>query len=139
MQSILLTALLMLLNAENQRFTGFQKLVGTWLFGNSASHEIYAILGRIGLCTAYTTTLDLLRDLSAVTQLFLRRFALDRRFMLIYDSININRMLRVWDPELGQKDRMDSGTAAMLVHLQDCDVSKSLNVQRLEDARAGSH
>ncbi|GJE89205.1 hypothetical protein PsYK624_053000 [Phanerochaete sordida] len=134
---IVLTALLMLLNAKNQRFTGFQKLVGTWLFGNSASHEVYAVLGRMGLCVAYTTTLDLLRDLSAATKLSLRRFALDRRFMLVYD--NINRMLRVWDPELGQKDRMDSGTAAMLVLLQDCDVNKSLDVQRLEDARAANN
>ncbi|THG93322.1 hypothetical protein EW026_g7883 [Hermanssonia centrifuga] len=45
-------------------------------------------------------------------------------------------MLRVWDPELGQKDIMDSGTAATFIEVEDCNPEKAFDVAALHAARA---
>lgn len=124
----------MLMNARNLQFTWFQKLIGVWLFANSASYETYAVLGRIGLSVSYTTVLKSLRQLSVSKKIHLHAQAIARCFLLLYD--NINRMIRVWDPELGQRDVMDNGTAAAYVVLEDCDPVKAFNVEALEKAQA---
>ncbi|KAI0077435.1 hypothetical protein K474DRAFT_1771763 [Panus rudis PR-1116 ss-1] len=131
---MILVTILMLMNARNLQFTLFQKIVGIWLFANSASPEIFAVLCRIGLSVAYTTTIHSLRQLTKSARAKLHTIAETRRFALIYD--NLNRMKRVWDPELGQKDIMDSGTAATLVVLEDCDFEKAFDLQALKDAQA---
>lgn len=125
---------MMLLNARNLRFTAFQKLLGVWLFANSAARGVYDVLGRIGLSASYSTVLDVLRQLAASAQKTFRTEAIKRMFLLVYD--NINRQRRVWDPEHGQTDTMDSGTAASFVALDDCDVEKAFDVEALEHARA---
>ncbi|PSS06894.1 hypothetical protein PHLCEN_2v3496 [Hermanssonia centrifuga] len=131
---MIVVTLLMLMNARNLQFTGFQKLMGIWLFANTASSYIYTILGRMGLCVSYTTTHNLLDDLSQSAQDMIRIKALQHAFLLIYD--NINCMLRVWDPELGEKDMMDSGTAATFVELEDRDPKMAFDIDTLERARA---
>ncbi|KAI0070450.1 hypothetical protein K474DRAFT_1608657, partial [Panus rudis PR-1116 ss-1] len=131
---MILVAILMLMNARNLQFTLFQKIIGLWLFANSASPEIFAVLCRIGLSIAYTTTIHFLRQLTNSTRIKLHSIAKARKFALIYD--NFNRMKRIWDPELGQKNVMDSGTAATLVVLEDCNPEKAFDLQALQDAQA---
>ena len=55
--------------------------------------------------------------------------AQSRVFLLIYD--NINHMRHAWDPELGQKDTVLSGTAATFVEIKDCNVEKALDLDAL--------
>ncbi|KAI0071660.1 hypothetical protein K474DRAFT_1606546, partial [Panus rudis PR-1116 ss-1] len=130
---IILVVFLMLMNAYNAQATLFQKFIGAWLFANSAANDIFAILGRIGLSVAYSTTLRFLEQLSVSARNVVRAAAHARNFLLIYD--NINRMRRVWDPDIGQKDVMDSGTAAMLVVLQDCNPKEAFDWGSLEEAQ----
>lgn len=118
--------------ARNLHFSTFKKLVGMWLFANTASQAIFAVLSRMGLSASYTSTLTLLRQLSQSAQTVIRQKAPSRGFLIIYD--NINRMQRTWDPDLGQKDTIDNGTAATYVVVEDCDVEKAFDVQALEDA-----
>ena len=60
--------------------------------------------------------------------------AQSRVFLLIYD--NINRMQRAWDPELGQKDTVLSGTEATFVEIEDCNVKKALDPDALKETCA---
>jgi hypothetical protein len=55
-------------------------------------------------------------------------------FLLIYN--NINCMQQAWDPDLGQHDAMNSGTAATFVELMNCNVGKAFNPKPLKEARA---
>ena len=119
--------------ARNLHFSVLRKIAGIWLFANNASSSIFTILSRIGLSSSYTTVLKTLRALSASAQLMIRQKARLRAFLLIYD--NINRMHRAWDPDFGQRDGMDSGTAATFIELMNCDVGKAFDPQALKDAR----
>ncbi|TFY69112.1 hypothetical protein EVJ58_g610 [Rhodofomes roseus] len=131
---ILLVAAMLLMHARNAHFTLFQKIVGVWLFAQTAAHSVYAVLGRVGLSVSYTTVLNLLRSLSNSAKVAVRRTATARAFLAIYD--NLNRKSRVWDPDLGEKDIMYNGTAATLVELEDCDVEQAFDVKVLREARA---
>ncbi|KAJ7140868.1 hypothetical protein C8R44DRAFT_866555 [Mycena epipterygia] len=42
---------------------------------------------------------------------------------------------RSWDPDLGQRDNMDSGTAATFIELMNCNVGKAFDPKALKDAR----
>ncbi|KAK6987697.1 hypothetical protein R3P38DRAFT_2805605 [Favolaschia claudopus] len=130
---IIIITFLMLVYARNLHVSVFRKIAGIWLFSNNASASIFSVLSRIGLSSSYTTILKTLRTLSASAQTIVREKALLRAFLLIYD--NINRMHRKWDPDLGQYDMMDSGTAATLVELVNCDVKKAFDPQPLKEAR----
>ncbi|TFY76801.1 hypothetical protein EWM64_g7212 [Hericium alpestre] len=131
---IIMTAYLMLMNAQNLRFTLFQKILAVWLFANNAAYEIFIIFAWLGLSVSYTTLLDLLRSISKSAQDTVRSKAQFRAFLLIYD--NINRMIRAWDPDLGQKDVIQNGTAATFVVLEDCNVEAAFDVKALQDARS---
>lgn len=131
---IIATVILMLLNARNLQFTSFQKLISVWLFANCVSQEVFAIFSRVGLAVSYTTTVNLLGRLSKSAQEKVRKAAKSGAFLLIYD--NINRMRRVWDPELGEQDTIDSGTAATFVIVEDCgDPQKAFDIKSFEQAR----
>lgn len=39
-----------------------------------------------------------------------------------------------WDPDIGQADRMHSGTAATYIELEDCDVDKAFDISVLQQA-----
>ena len=41
-----------------------------------------------------------------------------------------------WGPDLGQKDKINNGTAATYVELEDCNIEKAFNVQALKEAQA---
>lgn len=127
-------ALILLMAARNLQFSMIRKIFGVWLFSNSASSGIFAVLTRIGLSSSYTSTLQLLRKLSQSAQKMIRQKAKDRAFLLIYD--NINRMQRVWDADLGQKDQINNGTAATFIEVEDCDVKLAFDMKALEDAQA---
>ncbi|TFY77373.1 hypothetical protein EWM64_g6641 [Hericium alpestre] len=131
---IIMTAYLMLMNARNLRFTLFQKILAVWLFANNAAYEIFIIFAWLGLSVSYTTLLDLLRSISKSAQDTVCSKAQFRAFLLIYD--NINRMIRAWDPDLGQKDVIQNGTAATFVVLEDCNVEAAFDVKALQDARS---
>ncbi|KAJ7619940.1 hypothetical protein DFH06DRAFT_1306174 [Mycena polygramma] len=131
---IIVITFLMLMYARNLHFAVFRKIAGIWLFANNASASIFSVLCRIGLSSSYSTVLKTLRALSASAQLMIREKARQRAFLLIYD--NINRMQRAWDPDLGQRDAIDNGTAATLVELVGCDIKKAFNPKPLKDARA---
>ncbi|GJE92463.1 hypothetical protein PsYK624_086170 [Phanerochaete sordida] len=136
--AIIVVSLLMLLNARNLQFTAFQKLIGVWLFANGAAVEIFAILCRLGLSAAYTTTLHVLQDLTDSAKKTVQHYAAARAVMVVYD--NINRMRRVWDPDLGQKGTMDSGTAATLIILDACeDPIKAFDLEALRRAKEERH
>ncbi|KAF5386775.1 hypothetical protein D9615_001662 [Tricholomella constricta] len=130
---IVLVAYLMLMNARNLQFTAFQKIVGVWLFAHTSPHGVYSILNRIGLSTAYSTVLELLKALSTSALTIIREEAQHRAFLLIYD--NINRMARAWTPDLGQRDTILNGTAATFVLLEDCDVELAFDVDKLRKAQ----
>jgi hypothetical protein len=66
-------------------FVLFQKIVGVWLFGHTAQHGIYAVLGRLGFLASYTSVLKLLQALSQSAKEVIRAKALTRAFLLIYD------------------------------------------------------
>lgn len=124
---------MILLNARNLRFTAFQKLIGVWLFANSAARDLYDVLGRMGLSLSYSGVLHLLKELASSAQDNICARAVQRMFELVYD--NINRQKRVWDNELGERDVMNSGTAAIFVVVEDCDPS-AFDMKQLESARA---
>jgi hypothetical protein len=44
-------------------------------------------------------------------------------------------MRRAWDPDLGERDTIDNGTAATYVQLADCDVEKAFDPSVLKDAQ----
>ncbi|KAI0686918.1 hypothetical protein BC835DRAFT_1420038 [Cytidiella melzeri] len=96
---IVIIAFMMLLNARNLRFTMFQKVMGVWLFANSAARSVYDVLGRIGLSVAYSSTLDLLKGLSLTAQSSLRKLAVEDILSVVYDNINQKR--QVYDPDYG--------------------------------------
>jgi len=127
-------ACMMLLAARNQHFVAFQQIMGLFLFANTCAFAIYGVLNRAGISTSYSTVGKLLRRLTRSTQHTVQDIARSRAFLLIYD--NINRMRRAWDPDLGQKDAVLSGTAATFVEIEDCDVEKALDPQILRDACA---
>ncbi|KAJ7494342.1 hypothetical protein B0H11DRAFT_1717440 [Mycena galericulata] len=131
---IIVITFLMLMYARNLHFSLLRKIAGIWLFASNASSSIFTVLSRIGLSSSYTTVLKTLRALSASARLVIREKARQRAFLLIYD--NINRMHRAWDPDLGQRDAMDSGTTSMLVELMNCDVGKAFDPQALKHARS---
>ncbi|KAI0806322.1 hypothetical protein BC629DRAFT_1590717 [Irpex lacteus] len=133
MSKVIAVVIMMLMNVRNVQFNAFQKLIGVWLFANSATRELYDLLCRMGFSIAYSAVLDLLKDLAGSAQDNIRARAIARRFKLVYD--NINRQRRVWDGELGERDIMQSGTAAMFVVLEDCNLSAS-DVAVLERAHA---
>ena len=123
----------MLLNARNRWFTALQKLVGVWLFANSASRHLYDVLGRIGLSASYDTVRRALRELSASALSSIRTSAVHRTFLFAYD--NINRQRRVYDGELGETDVMDSGTASAFVAVEDCNPERAFDAAALQVAR----
>ncbi|KAI0082974.1 hypothetical protein BDY19DRAFT_901160 [Irpex rosettiformis] len=131
---IVMATLMMLLNARNLCFTAFQKLIGVWLFANSASRGIYDVLGRIGLSVSNYTVHKVLRQLSESAQNSIRLSAILRNFLFAYD--NLNRQRRVYDGELGETDTMDSGTAAAFVVIEDCDSQVAFDARILHAARA---
>ncbi|KAK7026542.1 hypothetical protein R3P38DRAFT_2527715 [Favolaschia claudopus] len=130
---IIIITFLMLMYARNLQFSVFRKIAGIWLFANNASASIFSVLSRIGLSSSFTTVLKTLKTLSESARVTVRAKARLRAFLLIYD--NINRMHRKWDPDLGQHDAMDSGTAATLVEVVNCDVEKAFDPQPLNEAR----
>ncbi|KAJ7143535.1 hypothetical protein C8R43DRAFT_891527 [Mycena crocata] len=130
---IIVVACLMLMYARNLHFSLLRKISGIWLFANNASASIFSVLSRIGLSSSYTTVLKTLRTLSTSAQSIIREKAQQRAFLLIYD--NINRMSRAWDPDLGQRDMMNNGTAATFIELMNCDVGKAFDPQALKAAR----
>lgn len=88
----------------------------------------------MGLLVTYTTVLKLLWSLSASSKDSMGKIARTRVFLLIYD--NINRMCRAWDPDLGQKDRVQNGIAQTMVELDDIpDVPKAFDPAPLRDAQ----
>ena len=101
-------------------------------FRTHSQHGIYGVLGRLGFSVSYTSVLKLLRALSRSARQVVRAKALTRAFLLIYD--NINRMARAWDPDLGRKDKMNNGTAATYIELEDCNVQEALNPEPLQKA-----
>jgi hypothetical protein len=125
---------MMLMAAPNLHFIAFQQIVGLFLFANTCSYAVYGVLNRAGISTSYTTVGKLLRRLSQSARDTIRTQARARAFLLIYD--NINRMRRAWDPDLGQKDVVLSGTAATYVEIEDCDVEKALDPNTLKEACA---
>ncbi|KAI0038909.1 hypothetical protein FA95DRAFT_1550988 [Auriscalpium vulgare] len=130
---IVLVTYMLLMSARNIRFAAFQKLMGVWLFAHTAQHGVYAILGRMGLSISYTGVLKLLRSLSVSARNLMRETAKARAFLLIYD--NINRMFRARDPDRGQQDIINNGTAETFVELDDCDVEQAFDVQALRSAQ----
>lgn len=128
-----MVACMMLMYARNLHFAIFRKITGLWLFANNASDTIFSVLSRVGLSSSYTTILSMLETLSEATQTSIRFKAITRAFLIIYD--NINRMIRAWDPDLGQRDTVHSGTAATYVELEDCDIEKAFDPQKLKDAQ----
>ncbi|GBE83773.1 hypothetical protein SCP_0508290 [Sparassis crispa] len=130
---IVLVALVLLMSARNLHFSAFRKVVGVWLFAHTSQHGVYAILTRFGFTVSYTSVLKLLRSLSQSAKSLIQQKAKSRAFLLIYD--NINQMSRAWDPDLGQKDTIHNGTAATFVELDDCDVTKAFDVNRLHHAQ----
>ncbi|KAI0045435.1 hypothetical protein FA95DRAFT_1596845, partial [Auriscalpium vulgare] len=126
---VILVAYMLLMAARNLRFTAFQKLVGVWLFAHTAQHGVYGVLSRIGLSVSYTSVLNLLRKLGGAARDTIRKGAIARAFILIYD--NINRRFRAWDPDLGQTDIMHNGTAATYIEMEDCDVERAFDPEPL--------
>lgn len=133
-RQIIAIACMMLFAARNLHFVAFQQIIGLFLFANTCSYAIYAVLSRAGISTSYTSVGKLLRKLTTSSQNTVRDIAQARAFLLIYD--NINRMRRAWDPDLGQKDTVLSGTAATFVELEDCDVEEALDPKPLKESCA---
>ncbi|GBE80138.1 hypothetical protein SCP_0213410 [Sparassis crispa] len=121
------------MSARNLHFSAFRKVVGVWLFTHTSQHGVYAILTRFSFTVSYTSVLKLLHSLSQSAKSLIQQKAKSRAFLLIYD--NINQMSRAWDLDLGQKDTIHNGTAATFVELDDCDVTKAFDVNRLHHAQ----
>lgn len=93
--------------------------MGTFLFSCRANSAVYAILGRCGITTSYSSTLRRLHSLgnSALSLLHNLASSPTDSFLLLYD--NINKQKKVWRHQLGLKDSVKSGTAATAVVLED--------------------
>lgn len=117
---------------RNLQFSVLRKVVGVWLFSNLAADGIFSVLSRIGFSSSYTGVLKTLRSLSTSAKQNVQSKATHCAFLLIYD--NINRMRRAWDPEFGQRDTVQSGTAATFVELDECNPEKAFDPKALKDA-----
>ena len=126
---IVLTVYILLLHARNRRFNLFQWIFGVWMFSHTAPYGMYGILSRLGISSAYTSVLKVLWSLSDSTQKTIHTKANSHSFLLIYD--NINRMTQAWDPDLGEKDTMHSGTAGTFVEVEDCEIAKAFDASIL--------
>lgn len=114
----------MLAYARNQAANLFASMTSVILFGANAPRTLYSFFSRLALSTAYSTTLDRMKTLadgSKRTITGLGRQWAKRRVILhgVYD--NINAQEKVWNPSLGQQNRMDSATAATLIEQEDVD------------------
>ena len=119
-----MTAGLILFSACNRQNNIFQTLIGLILFSTSADRAIYGILARLGISTAYSTTIRQLHAMANTSREFLKNLGLSTfdttrftaRYILIYD--NINKHQRAWLQRLSLQDRVQSGTSATIVMLQ---------------------
>lgn len=126
----------MLMYARKTSANLFQKLVGVWLFANSASFNTYRIMNRMGISISYSSVLRILLKLSVTTQLATATAALTFLFMLIYD--NINRRLQRHESGIGLRPaEAMNGTAATLIVLEGAS-PEAFDLQPLRDARAAN-
>ncbi|KIO29718.1 hypothetical protein M407DRAFT_226543, partial [Tulasnella calospora MUT 4182] len=99
-----------------------QTLFGVFLFSTNAHRTLHSICGRIGLTSAYSTTLRRLHNLGQAAGESLKSAGGDaakgvRYFLVLYD--NVNQYRRPWMESLGIKGVMNNGVAATLVVLED--------------------
>ena len=119
-----MTAGLILFSMCNQWNNIFQTLMGLILFSTSTDWAIYGILARLGISTTYSTTVRQLHAMADSSKEFLKNLGLSPfdttshtlRYILIYD--NVNKHQRTWLQRLSHQDRVQSGTSATIVILQ---------------------
>jgi len=124
MLQIAMTAGLILFSACNQQNNLFQTLIGLILFSTSADRVVYGILARLGISTAYSTTVQRLHTMADTSREFLKYLGLSTfdmaghatHYILIYD--NINKQQKAWHQRLSCQDHIQSGTSATIVMLQ---------------------
>ncbi|KAF8302082.1 hypothetical protein DL93DRAFT_500602 [Clavulina sp. PMI_390] len=109
---------LMLLYHRNIRCNIMQSIIGTTLFSTNAHRTVHAILSRLGLSVAYSTTTSSLHNLGfSASQKLLSIGRLMMNGVLsahvVYD--NINQYRRDWHSSLGSKNHLESGTAATCI------------------------
>ncbi|KZV59150.1 hypothetical protein PENSPDRAFT_595952 [Peniophora sp. CONT] len=108
---------MMLMAARNRQCNLFQRLFGVFLFAQMASATTFDVCARMGISVSRSTIEDYLALLGHSASDQIRELASKKRFLLIFD--NINRTIRVWDAELGQRNVLQSGTAQIIVELHD--------------------
>ncbi|KAJ7874114.1 hypothetical protein B0H13DRAFT_1894669 [Mycena leptocephala] len=100
----------------------FPMLIGLFAFTCNANRELVSLLCRLGLAVSYQTTLATLHVLAADSDVQLKLLGtfsedLGPGFLLLFD--NVNKMQRAWQPTLGHKDEVQSGTASTAIELED--------------------
>ncbi|KAJ7116291.1 hypothetical protein C8R46DRAFT_1264083 [Mycena filopes] len=100
----------------------FPMFIGLFAFTCNANRELVSLLCRLGLSVSYNTTLAALHVLAADSDIHLKLLGafteeLGPAFLILFD--NVNKMRRAWQPTLGHKDEMQSGTASTVIELED--------------------
>lgn len=133
---------MMLMAARNRHRNLFQRLFGVFLFAQLASSTTFDVCARIGISVSRSTVHDYLELLGDSASDEIRKLVGTKRFLFIFD--NINRTIRVWDAQLGQRNVLQSGTAQVIVELHDNPdyapriqtIEIALDPKPLEEARA---
>ncbi|KAF8310443.1 uncharacterized protein EI90DRAFT_2956624 [Cantharellus anzutake] len=119
-------ALCILLYFHHLYANAFQSVIGILLFATNTQRNVHTILSRLGLSTAYSTTLRHLHALGDAASNKLkdigRQFvARKATFHIVYD--NLNQYHKNWRPSLGKGTSLESGTAATLIIQQGVDAA----------------
>ncbi|KAJ7714713.1 hypothetical protein B0H14DRAFT_3522924 [Mycena olivaceomarginata] len=113
----------------------FPMLIGLFAFTCNANRELVSLLCRLGLAVSYQTTLATLHVLAADSDAQLKllgAFPIDTgpMFLLLFD--NVNKMQRAWQPTLGHKDGLKSGTGSTAIELEDVPAGAFLSEPYIE-------
>lgn len=114
-----------ILGFRNQQNNFFRSIVGVWAVANRAPKAVHLFLSRIGLATAYTTTLKRLKTLAddAASRLLALGPEIAKgntSVMLCFD--NVNKSMHSREQAIGASDNMRCGTAATAIILEELPV-----------------
>ncbi|KAF8150291.1 hypothetical protein K438DRAFT_1779079 [Mycena galopus ATCC 62051] len=116
------TVILVLLYFRYRFALVFLMLIGLFAFTCNANQELVSLLCRLGMAVSYQTTLATLHLLAADSNAHLKLLDtftgnLGPRFLILFD--NVNKIKWAWQPTLGHKDELKSGTASTIIELED--------------------
>lgn len=112
----------------------FQICRGIWMFAIKAARTNFRVDSRIGLCVAYSTVYEALKEMAKQKQLDLQHgIKSGKHFTVVFD--NIQTYIKQRDHRIGKENRMITGLAATAIEM-DGYSSEAFNLKDLLDRQA---